>query len=622
MSISNLEPEHKQEQKRVSPLFQCNVPFFCIFILSLLLVSISFIFLEHKAIDTVENRSLSQFEVPTMEKVLDDSFQGATENAFADQIIYRHHLVNLNLSVKRCMSAFMEGLCNTIYAAEIAAEGRVVTTLDATHVVYEYQGKQAILTTPSTYSKANAQTIEEEAHKLAILQTLYPSLQIFYASIENLIIGPYSPLNDLYINEPAGRYGEILVANLPEGVGSYRLYAENIDEIFSLWYLTDHHFTGESATRVLQASYEFFAANIPELPALPETIHVKTIENTLFLGSNARSTKYLGIRDNYSFPDLTIAKLKVKINGEEATARSEAAAILNGDFVDLIHPTEIDAYPKYSTYFGNDFGEIYYYNTAAANDRCLLIIGSSFTQTFEQNMASQYREVYVVDCRYYESHMKKPFLVASYIEEKGIDDLLYVLRPSNLADDVWQVKTDIDMDAWYADTLLEAMEEGLIKGRSPGFIAPADSITRAEFVTILSRMSGETMGDATNLPFSDVAAEDWYAAAVQWAYQKGVTVGRCGKFFPQDKITREEMATMISRYCDGMDGGTLTASVEDTVFVDENTISLWATDAVHKIQRAEIINGRPHDYFEPKASATRAESIAMLLRYLHIVEND
>ena len=237
-------------------------------------------------------------------------------------------------------------------------------------------------------------------------------------------------------------------------------------------------------------------------------------------------------------------------------------------------------------------------------------------------MASQYREVYVVDCRYYESHMKRPFFIASYIEEKGIDDLLYVLHPSNLTADVWQVKTDIDINDWYADTVLEAMEEGLIKGRSPGFIAPDDSITRAEFVTILSRISGETMGDVTNLPFSDVTAEDWYAAAVQWAYQKGVAVGRSGKFFPQDKITREEMATMISRYCDGMDGGTLTARVEDKVFVDEDTISLWAADAVHKIQRAEIINRRPRDYFEPKTSATRAEGIALFLRYLHIVETD
>ncbi len=139
-----------------------------------MLVFISFIFFEHKAIDTVENRNLAQFEVPTMQKVLDESFQGATESAFADQIICRSHLVNLNLSVERCMSTFMEGLCKTIYAAEITAEGRVVTTLDATHVVYEYQGKQAILTTPSTYSKANAKTIKAEAQKLAILQTLYP----------------------------------------------------------------------------------------------------------------------------------------------------------------------------------------------------------------------------------------------------------------------------------------------------------------------------------------------------------------------------------------------------------------------------------------------------------------
>lgn len=87
----------------------------------------------------------------------------------------------------------------------------------------------------------------------------------------------------------------------------------------------------------------------------------------------------------------------------------------------------------------------------------------------------------------------------------------------------------------------------LVNGKAEGIFAPDNKITRAEFCQILYLISGESSSGYE--PFDDVNVGDWYAPAVAWAYNTGVTGGTSeSEFSPNGLITREQMAVMIYRY--------------------------------------------------------------------------
>lgn len=74
--------------------------------------------------------------------------------------------------------------------------------------------------------------------------------------------------------------------------------------------------------------------------------------------------------------------------------------------------------------------------------------------------------------------------------------------------------SDVSDSAWYADNVAYLTARGIVGGNNGAF-SPDASITRAEFVTILARMSGESLSGYTASSFSDVSTDSWYFAAVQ-----------------------------------------------------------------------------------------------------------
>ena len=134
-------------------------------------------------------------------------------------------------------------------------------------------------------------------------------------------------------------------------------------------------------------------------------------------------------------------------------------------------------------------------------------------------------------------------------------------------------------------------------------------------VTVLWRMEGQPEAAGIHA-FTDVGSGAYYADAVAWADGNGIVLGYGdGKFGPEDTITREQLAAILWRYAQykGKDvgaGGTLER------FTDAAAVSGYAQEAMRWATGQGILSGKGDGILDPMGQATRAETAAMLMRYL------
>ena len=107
--------------------------------------------------------------------------------------------------------------------------------------------------------------------------------------------------------------------------------------------------------------------------------------------------------------------------------------------------------------------------------------------------------------------------------------------------------TDVPADAYYAKAVTWAVENGITGGTGDGKFSPDATCTRAQAVTFLYRASGSPAVSG-NAAFTDVAADAYYAAAVTWAEKNGITGGIGGGLFGSDQsCTRGQIVTFLYR---------------------------------------------------------------------------
>ena len=107
--------------------------------------------------------------------------------------------------------------------------------------------------------------------------------------------------------------------------------------------------------------------------------------------------------------------------------------------------------------------------------------------------------------------------------------------------------TDVAADSYYADAVLWAVENKIVLGVSETKFDPDGICTRAQIVTLLWRAAESPTADSAN-PFTDVAADAYYADAVLWAVGKEITIGTSGTTFSPNRIcTRAEIVTFLYR---------------------------------------------------------------------------
>lgn len=168
---------------------------------------------------------------------------------------------------------------------------------------------------------------------------------------------------------------------------------------------------------------------------------------------------------------------------------------------------------------------------------------------------------------------------------------------------------------WAKEPINYVVSKGYFKGVGGNRFAPNDSITRADFVTVLGRMAAIDQSKFTNNMFKDVNG-GYYAAYVNWAAEKGIVQGiGNGKFDPNRPITREEMAVMMNNFLQVTNKKL--AEKESKVFTDGGTIAPWAKEAVGAMAKKGIVKGMEDGSFRPKSGFTRAQVAQVLYNLDH-----
>ena len=176
---------------------------------------------------------------------------------------------------------------------------------------------------------------------------------------------------------------------------------------------------------------------------------------------------------------------------------------------------------------------------------------------------------------------------------------------------------DVAADAWYADAVQYVYENGMMSGTSETTFSPDVTTTRGMIVTILYRLEGSPNLSNENLgyPYADVDANAYYADAVYWARQNGIVSGMSAEqFAPNNAITREQMAAILYRYAQ-FKGYDVSVKADLSVYTDAAQVSTYATDAMAWANGAQLITGTSVTTLTPAGNATRAQVATILMRF-------
>jgi len=178
---------------------------------------------------------------------------------------------------------------------------------------------------------------------------------------------------------------------------------------------------------------------------------------------------------------------------------------------------------------------------------------------------------------------------------------------------------DVSIYDWFFDSVRFAHQNNLFSGTSATTFSPNATMTRGMMATVLHRMAGTPQVGSS--AFVDVPDGRWYSDAINWAAATGIVSGfGDGRFGPNDDITREQMALILSNYARVM--GYEFIGIRTGSFNDEALISAWALQAVNAMYNAGIINGRGNGDFDPQGNATRAEVATLLRNFLEVIKED
>ena len=165
---------------------------------------------------------------------------------------------------------------------------------------------------------------------------------------------------------------------------------------------------------------------------------------------------------------------------------------------------------------------------------------------------------------------------------------------------------DVPANSYYADAVLWAAKNGITGGIGNGLFGPNQPCTRAQIVTFLWRAAGSPEPKAMS-SFSDVSADSYYAKAVAWAVENGITTGTGdGKFSPDATCTRAQSVTFLFRAI-----GKLVDSKAE--FSDVLTNSYYANAVAWAVENG-VTNGIGDGLFGPDNSCTRAQIVTFLFR--------
>ena len=175
--------------------------------------------------------------------------------------------------------------------------------------------------------------------------------------------------------------------------------------------------------------------------------------------------------------------------------------------------------------------------------------------------------------------------------------------------------TDVAEDQWYYEAVKYVYAQGLFKGMTETRFAPNHHMSRAMFITVLGRMAGVEEDRNATTAFTDVKSGSYYAGYVAWAAENEIVMGTSETTFsPNSDVTREQMVTFLYRFADYLGRNTEADEEALNQFPDASSVSGWARAAMAWATDRGILIGTEKG-LSPKNPATRGQCAQIWMNF-------
>lgn len=221
---------------------------------------------------------------------------------------------------------------------------------------------------------------------------------------------------------------------------------------------------------------------------------------------------------------------------------------------------------------------------------------------------------YVLDQVYY-LRASDPELEVEFLQI-GENQYMFMMPKSDVILDVYFLATespfrDVKASDYFYDPVLWAVSYDITSGVGNGRFAPGDPCTRAQVVTFLWRAAGEPEPVSRKNPFTDVKSSDYYYKAVLWAVENGITTGMSANTFaPNSPCTRGQVVTFLWRAA-----GEPQPYHVSNPFTDVKSSAFYHKAVLWAVNYG-ITTGMTDTTFAPNSTCTRGQVVTFLYRFL------
>ncbi|MBR3639235.1 MAG: S-layer homology domain-containing protein, partial [Clostridia bacterium] len=176
---------------------------------------------------------------------------------------------------------------------------------------------------------------------------------------------------------------------------------------------------------------------------------------------------------------------------------------------------------------------------------------------------------------------------------------------------------DVPRTSWFCDAVRSVYDAGAMKGIASDVFGPDEPMTRAQFVTIIARISGdEYVGLSGEATFRDTEKNEYYSDALGWAVKNGLINGYPDNSFkPDAPILRQEFAAVFARF---LSHGKIEITSDDAApaFRDSSSFPGYAKESIETLRKTGLVKGDSAGNYNPEDNMTRAEIAQVIARFL------
>jgi len=173
---------------------------------------------------------------------------------------------------------------------------------------------------------------------------------------------------------------------------------------------------------------------------------------------------------------------------------------------------------------------------------------------------------------------------------------------------------------WAREDVLHAAAKLIVTEQSKGLFGGDDRITRAEFISIVTKSLG-LLADNANTPFDDISSDTKFGKEIAAALEEGLIRGKSANLFdPKGLITRQDMAVVLANAMRYAGNKSQADSSLINGYADKAKMASYARDAIALMIENEIMLGVSDNTFAPQANASKSQATVAIMRMLRALE--